>query len=322
MLAVRLRVRPDHSGIDLLPPGARRSREETLQSPRSRRARRHASDVCCREISMSLKIHFISGLPRSGSTVLAAILRQNPRFWARMTSPIAPLFGTLRSAMGARHDISVLIDSEQRQRLLGALFDAYYAHLSEKRVIFDTNRGWCNVIPTLVQLFPTAKFICCVRSPAWVLDSFERLVQRNSLLVSKMFNEEGAATVYGRVQALMHPEGGIVGFPLSCFRQAWFGEHANRMIAIRYETLARQPAATLSQVYNFLGEEAFPHDFDHLEYEEREFDARVGMPGLHRVSPRVEAQERKPILPPELFNQYDRAFWNVSDQNPRGVLVV
>ncbi|WP_333154680.1 sulfotransferase [Microcoleus sp. B9-D4] len=31
---------------------------------------------------------FISGLPRSGSTLLAALLRQNPRFHSAMTSPI------------------------------------------------------------------------------------------------------------------------------------------------------------------------------------------------------------------------------------------
>ncbi|MEG3936419.1 MULTISPECIES: sulfotransferase [unclassified Microcoleus] len=32
--------------------------------------------------------HFISGLPRSGSTLLAALLRQNPRFHGAMTSPL------------------------------------------------------------------------------------------------------------------------------------------------------------------------------------------------------------------------------------------
>ncbi|WP_442939260.1 sulfotransferase [Nostoc sp.] len=32
------------------------------------------------------KIHFISGLPRSGSTLLGALLRQNPRFHASMSS--------------------------------------------------------------------------------------------------------------------------------------------------------------------------------------------------------------------------------------------
>jgi len=36
--------------------------------------------------------YFIAGLPRSGSTLLSAILRQNPRFHAAMSSPIAPLF--------------------------------------------------------------------------------------------------------------------------------------------------------------------------------------------------------------------------------------
>ncbi|WP_445305906.1 sulfotransferase [Microcoleus sp. T3_A4] len=35
-----------------------------------------------------MKAYFISGLPRSGSTLLAALLRQNPRFYSAMTSPI------------------------------------------------------------------------------------------------------------------------------------------------------------------------------------------------------------------------------------------
>ena len=37
-------------------------------------------------------VHFISGLPRSGSTLLAALLRQNPRFEAGMSGPLAGLF--------------------------------------------------------------------------------------------------------------------------------------------------------------------------------------------------------------------------------------
>ena len=39
--------------------------------------------------------HFISGLPRAGSTLTAAILRQNPRFHAGMSSPVAVLFDHL-----------------------------------------------------------------------------------------------------------------------------------------------------------------------------------------------------------------------------------
>jgi len=53
------------------------------------------------------KIHFISGLPRSGSTLLAALLRQNPRFQAGMSGPLAGLFGALLGQMSARTDYSV-----------------------------------------------------------------------------------------------------------------------------------------------------------------------------------------------------------------------
>ncbi|WP_414570950.1 sulfotransferase [Nostoc sp. CCY 9925] len=40
---------------------------------------------------MTPKIHFISGLPRSGSTLLGVLLRQNPQFHASMTSPVGSL---------------------------------------------------------------------------------------------------------------------------------------------------------------------------------------------------------------------------------------
>ena len=50
------------------------------------------------------KLHFISGLPRSGSTLLAGILRQNPRFHAAMTGPVGALFGAMLNAMGAYLD--------------------------------------------------------------------------------------------------------------------------------------------------------------------------------------------------------------------------
>ncbi len=45
--------------------------------------------------------HFITGLPRSGSTLLAAILRQNPRFHAGMTSPVGALVNAFLAQVSA-----------------------------------------------------------------------------------------------------------------------------------------------------------------------------------------------------------------------------
>jgi sulfotransferase len=55
---------------------------------------------------MSTKFHFISGLPRAGSTLLSAILKQRPRFSATMTSPVAALACAIRPKMtGGEFDV-------------------------------------------------------------------------------------------------------------------------------------------------------------------------------------------------------------------------
>ena len=66
------------------------------------------------------QFHFISGLPRSGSTLLAALLRQNPRFHARMSSPVARLFQMLLAGMS--DEGSQTIGDAQRARVLEGLF--------------------------------------------------------------------------------------------------------------------------------------------------------------------------------------------------------
>ena len=65
---------------------------------------------------MDQGIHFISGLPRSGSTLLAAILRQNPRFHAGMSSPVGHLFTALLRQMSQDNETAVFIDDAAARR--------------------------------------------------------------------------------------------------------------------------------------------------------------------------------------------------------------
>ena len=101
-------------------------------------------------------LHFISGLPRSGSTLLSALLRQNPRFEAGMSGPLAGLFGALLGEMSARNEFSVFIDDAKRQRILHGLFEQFYAECPAE-VIFDTSRAWCQWMPAIAQLFRRRK---------------------------------------------------------------------------------------------------------------------------------------------------------------------
>ncbi len=152
-------------------------------------------------------IHFISGLPRSGSTLLAGILRQNPRFHAGMTSPVGSMYMALEKSMSRRNETAVFIDSEQRRDLLAGLFTSYYTKVQSDKVVFDTNRMWCAKLPGLTQLFPAARVICCVRDVNWVMDSIERLVRRNAFEPSGMFGYESGGTVFSRIGAVASSDG-------------------------------------------------------------------------------------------------------------------
>lgn len=70
-------------------------------------------------------IHLISGLPRSGSTLLAALLRQNPRFYATMSTPVGGLCDRLLAGM-SEDEFSGFITPDQKREMLLSVFRIYY----------------------------------------------------------------------------------------------------------------------------------------------------------------------------------------------------
>jgi sulfotransferase len=254
-------------------------------------------------------LHFIAGLPRSGSTLLVALLRQNPRFAARISSPLCGLFGSMIGAMSGEG--AAFISDRQRERILRGLFEAYYAEAGSDQVVFDTNRMWCARLPALVRLHPDARVICMVRNVAWVMDSIERLIRQNALLASRLFGgEEERATVYSRVEALAQ-RGRLVGASWCALKEAFYSPEAGNLLIVEYEYLTRAPDNTMRLIYEFIGEVPFAHDFSALSYDEPEFDEWLTTPGLHRVRPEVRFAPRRTLLPPDLFQRFEaQSFWN------------
>ncbi|MGH7023672.1 MAG: sulfotransferase family protein [Caulobacteraceae bacterium] len=269
-------------------------------------------------------IHFIAGLPRSGSTLLAALLRQNPRIHASMSSPVSSLVSGLMRLMSQENEGAVFIEDDQRARILRACVEAFYADIHPGQLVFDTNRAWATRLPLLARLYPKAKVVCCVRNPAWALDSLERLTRASPLEPSGIFKFDPGGTVYTRAEGLMSGTG-LIGFALSALREAVFDERRARLLLVRYESLTAHPQKTLEAIYEFVGEPAFAHDPEHVEqdYDALSFDARLGVPGLHTVASRVRSKPRPTLLPPDLFHKYDKdAFWERPAEVPKEVRVI
>jgi sulfotransferase len=267
-------------------------------------------------------IHFISGLPRSGSTLFAAILNQNPRFHAGMSSPVGSLAIALQRNMSSENDMSVFIDNEQRTNIIRSVFPAYYQAVHPSKVVFDTNRIWCSKMPLITHLYPNAKIIACVRHIPWIVDSIERLVRANKLEPSKMFGCEVGGTVYNRFDTLASSNG-MVGFAYHALREAFYSDESDRLLLLSYESLTKNPKQALTEVYKFIDQPAFEHDFDDVTYDADEFDFRLGSPGLHRVSGPVRETKRATILPPDLFRRMEPdSFWLDKKTNLRNVRIV
>jgi sulfotransferase len=259
------------------------------------------------------KMHFISGLPRSGSTLLAGILRQNPQFHAAMSSPVAPMMNGALEQMGAGGEFSSFFDQEKRKRICRSLFEAYYAEESNNSlgpsVIFDTNRVWTARLHQLVELYDDFKMICCVRNPAWIMDSFEVIYRKNPFDYSRMYSPQSRQTVYSRCEAQINATG-TVGSAWTALKEAYYGEYSDRLLLIDYDLLTQHPQRAIQLMYQFLAEKEYQHDFDNIAYDENEFDQNLGVKGLHTVKKKVEFKPRRSILPPDLFQKYsEMAFW-------------
>jgi sulfotransferase len=271
---------------------------------------------------MMKQFHFISGLPRSGSTLLAAILSQNPRFHAGMSGPMGGVFNTLLGELSGRNEFAVFVTDEQRRRMLKGLFDSYYGPEFGAEVMFDTSRLWCSKLRSLNELFPQAKVIACVRHVPWIIDSIEQLVRGNAFQPSSIFNYQPGGTVYSRSEGLANGEG-LVGYAYNALKEAYYGDDTANLMLLQYETLASDPARALAAIYDFIGEPVFAHDFERISYDASEFDLRAGTPGLHTVRAKVAPRERSSILPPDVFRRFENdAFWRDPSLNVRGVRVV
>jgi sulfotransferase len=249
---------------------------------------------------MNKTYHFITGLPRSGSTLLSSILKQNPRFHASITDPLATLVKGVIETSQDGPGIKTEVPISRRKNLIKHLFEGYYEEVN-KEVIFNTNRAWTLLAGLTKEIYPNAKHIVCVRDINWILDSFELAHRRNPMSTNTVTGGY-SNTVYDRVQMLMEDKG-IVGFPYIGVKQVITGPEQNLVFLLEYDQLSKNPKEIMKALYAFIEEPYFEHDFNNVEASWDEYDAEIGIK-LHDVRKKVEHRTRNFILPPDILNKF------------------
>ena len=257
---------------------------------------------------MQRTYHFISGLPRSGSTLLSSILNQNPRFYASISDCVQQYAHAIIRETEASVGVPVLVPPAKRIEVIRGIFDSYYSDKSE--VCFNTNRGWSGDTAFLKQIYPDFKMIVMLRDVRWVLNSFEVLHQKTPLTLKPLYHNQDVQSVYDRTQMLMGdiPNfGGYVSGPLAGVNASFASAEKDNILYVTYAALVKQPEKTLKAIYAFLGETYYQHDFNNVAASYDEFDAHAKIQGLHTIRKAVAAKKQPVLIPPDLWEKYASA---------------
>lgn len=224
-----------------------------------------------------------------------------------MSSPVEHLYQSLVLGVSDRNFFHPFITEEHKKRLLRGVFESYYFDIEAGGVIFDTNRNWSGNADGLAKIFPDAKIICCVRDIVSILNSFEHLFKKNPGETPKIKGFVPHMNIHERTECLMSASG-TIGGALSALRKGYYGKERDRLLIVNYDDLVAHPEKALSTIYKFIGEPYFHHDFENLSYEEKEFDAYVGLPGMHTVRKKVSfgTKHSELILPKDIVERYER----------------
>jgi len=239
---------------------------------------------------MNKTLHFLSGIPRSGSTVLAAILNQNPAVHVSTTSGLVAALNGLATTW---HSAELLGENDPERKKLAhtmrGLIDAFYQD-TDKPVVVDKSRGWpiaeiMNAMSQVIERPP--RIIATVRSIPDCAASFVRIANPDNL---DDFMANGGLMDHLRAAYISLQDG--------------YQNSPENFLFVEYEDLLKDPKTQLDCIHEFLELPPFAYDFENIDGSTvREDDENIhGYAGMHDIKPVLARQHNE--NPRDVLKQY------------------
>ena len=263
---------------------------------------------------MNRVIHFDSGLPRCGTTMLTALLNQHPDIYAAPQSVLPVL---LQASFDILYEIpdQIYRDPICSDNVLSNIMFNYYQDIKEP-IVIDKSRLWPDNIPKIKKYInKKPKFICCVRNPLDILASFITLLENSNGL-----NYIDANLKYknldinntNRCRLLMSEEGTVYR-SMKILQKAFQDGYRDLFMLIDYDSLVSNTNDKLNELLYFLGLETFTFDLDNINvrFKEDSFKS-FGLKDMHKVRHSVckTSRDYKSVLEKSIIEEYkDLDFW-------------
>jgi len=264
---------------------------------------------------MQKTYYFMSGLPRSGSSLLSALFNQNPRIYCGPSSPIPSLVLNLEENFKHNELHNAYVKDHYQHDLIKSTLTHYYSH-DDFPVIIDKNRSWTHRLEYLTKYFDieNPKIVCTVRNLDEILASFITMIRRSdrvSFIDKALMQHKVPVSDFHRCQYIAAD--GPLGRAYTGLETAFKNGFGDCIHLVEYRDLVENPQETMDKIYDFLGEEKYNHDFTSVENVHREDDGNVyGLPDMHEVRKEVKSASKDPreVLPDQVIQDVNGLeFW-------------
>lgn len=250
-------------------------------------------------------IHFLAGLPRSGSSVLAAILNQNPEVYVTPTSPMLDLVTANQDKFWELPEVKANPCPDQLTNITRAMINAMWIHRPEP-IIIDKNRGWGKNMPaSTILLEREVKVIATIRDLPGIMASWLTLIRNQpNNHIDKILQQRGLEVNDENRMGEMWFN--MVKDCMECVVQLR-KDAGNRTLFLRYEELVMLPENSIGRIERHLGLPEAQYDFNNITTETVDDDLTAwGFDGMHKVRPVLEKTSRHPraVLGDMLYNRF------------------
>lgn len=264
---------------------------------------------------MMKTFYFMSGLPRSGSTLLTALLNQNPEIHSSTNSPLLDtIHYTEEYLLYQSEQYKATPNPEGAHKVLSSIPHNYYFN-TPQNIIIDKSRGWVNQIHHIKDyITENPKIICPVRSIQDILSSFLLLIQNSkttSFVDEALIRNNIEVTSDNRCEYLMSPQG-IIGQSYYALSEAFRKGYEKNLLLIEYDDLVNNPQRELNRIYDFLELPSYTHSFDNVKTKTDENDEVYKLEKMHFVRSKVEKihRDNSKYLSSYVMNKYNHMeFW-------------
>lgn len=222
---------------------------------------------------MNVNIVPLTGLPRSGSTLMMYILNQNPIFEIYPDSILTEVLLRSKEVICETVDLSQIYHEKLSKCFYefcrgGSNF--WVNELCTKdKILIDKSRTWMDDLEYFFKIYPNLKLIIQIRDLRMVINSIEKS-KNNSLF----FDKRNYYKDYQTNGTDIHLQRVMDCFEFPFLKYSLLGlkdiaetpkKYKENLFISKYEDLLENPQLHMKRIYNFLEIPHYDHDFDNIE---------------------------------------------------------